>query len=129
MTTVQHALEQGKDVFVYPGDPSSDLFEGNHQLLREGGIYFTCADDILSDLNWLDNPNPVRHNSDCSIISAPLSPEQAAVLQALKPGKLYFEQLAQKTGLTPSILMATLTVLQLRGAVESLPGKQYQLKY
>ena len=62
MTSVRHALDQGKDVFVYPGDPSSDQFEGNHQLLREGATYFTSAEDILDDLHWLDNPPPVRQN-------------------------------------------------------------------
>ena len=66
MTSVRHALEQGKDVFVYPGDPDSEYFEGNRQLLREGGIFFTGAEDILEDLHWLDNPSAVRQNSDCS---------------------------------------------------------------
>lgn len=128
MTSVRHALDQGKDVFVYPGDPSSDLFEGNHQLLREGATYFTSAEDILEDLHWLDNPPPVRHNSDCSADTASFPPEQSAIIRALKPGTLSFEQLLDKTGLSPSSLMSALTVLQISGRVESLPGKQYQLK-
>ena len=128
MTSVRHALDQGKDVFVYPGDPSSDQFEGNHQLLREGAIYFTSADDILDDLHWLDNPPPVRQNSDCSADTASLPPEQSAIIRALKSGTLSFEQLLDQTGLTPSSLMSALTVLQISGRVESIPGKQYQLK-
>lgn len=129
MTTVNHALNQGKDVFVYPGDPVSEQFEGNHRLLREGGIYFTCAEDILRDLNWLDNHTAVRHNSDCSAETPAVSPDQALIIKALKPGKLSFEQLAEKTGMNPSVLMGTLTILQISGIVESLPGKQYQLKH
>lgn len=129
MTSVQHALDQGKDVFVYPGDPASERFEGNHLLLREGGIYFTCADDILSDLHWLDNPPAVRQNSDCCTEIKAGTPEQAAVIQALCPGCLSFEQLLDRTKLDPPALMGTLTILQISGAVESLPGKQYQLKH
>ena len=128
MTSVRHALDQGKDVFVYPGDPSSDQFEGNHQLLREGATYFTSAEDILDDLHWLDNPPPVRQNSDCSADTASLPPEQSAIIRALRPGTLSFEQLLDKTGLSPSALMSALTVLQISGRIESMPGKQYQVK-
>ena len=129
MTSVQHALDQGKDVFVYPGEPDSACFEGNHQLLREGGIYFTCAGDILSDLDWLDNQSAVRHNSDCSATVTADTPEQAEVIRALKPGKLGFEQLLELTGMDPPSLMSTLTILQISGRIEALPGKQYQLRY
>ena len=129
MTSVQHTLDQGKDVFVYPGDPASDSFEGNHQLLREGGIYFTSAEDILGDLHWLDNPSAVRQNSDCCTEIKADTPEQAAVIRALGPGCLGFEQLLEKTQLDPPALMSTLTILQITGTVESLPGKQYQLKH
>ena len=129
MTSVQHALDQGKDVFVYPGDPDSEYFEGNHRLLREGGIYFTGAEDILSDLHWLDNQSAVRQNSDCSVEEAVSSPEQAAVIGALKPGTLSFEQLLERTCLDPPELMSTLTILQISGLIESLPGKQYKIKH
>ena len=129
MTSVQHALDQGKDVFVYPGDPESEHFEGNHQLLREGGIYFTSADDILSDLHWLDNPRTVRQNIGCCTDFKAETPEQSAVIHALNPGSLSFEQLIVTTHLDPSALMSTLTILQISGIVESLPGKQYKLKH
>ena len=129
MTSVNHALEQGKDVYVYPGDPSSDSFEGNHQLLREGGLYFTSANDILEDLHWLDNPSAVRQNSECVQGYKPSTPEEETLMKALKPGALSFEQLISCTGLNPSVLMSTLTILQIRGIIEALPGKQYQLKH
>ena len=129
MTTVQHALDQGKEVFVYPGDPDSEKFEGNHQLLREGGHYFTDAADILEDLNWLDNQSAVRQNSDCSSGNEEnLAPAEKAVADALKRGVLGFEQLLSLTGLCSPELLGTLTVLQIRGLVEAVPGKRYQLK-
>ena len=128
MTSVQHALDQGKDVFVYPGDPGSEQFEGNHRLLREGGIYFTSATDILEDLGWLDNPPSVGQNSDCAVKTESASPAEAAVLNALKPGKLSFEQLLDATGMLPGEMMSTLTILQISGRIEALPGKQYQMK-
>ena len=129
MTSVRHTLEQGKDVFVYPGDPSSDRFEGNHQLLREGGIYFTCAEDILEDLHWLDNHTTVGQNIVCCTDMPAVSAEQASVIRALELGRLSFEQLLGKTGISPAEMMSILTVLQISGMIEALPGKQYQLKH
>ena len=52
MLTVHHALDQGKDVFAYPGIPDAPMSEGAHQLLREGAVYFTSAKDILEDMDW-----------------------------------------------------------------------------
>ena len=129
MTTVHHALDQGKDVFVYPGDPDSEKFEGNHQLLREGGIYFTCAEDILEDLHWLDNPFTVRQNIGCSTERKAISPEGTAVLKVLECDILSFEQLLANTKMPPSVLMSTLTILQINGFIEALPGKKYQIKH
>ena len=129
MTSVRHTLDQGKDVFVYPGDPASEYFEGNHQLLREGGIYFTNADDILEDLGWLDNTSAVRQNIDCPTSHGMLSIQEKLVTEALEPGPLSLEDLLTLTSLEPSALLSTMTILQIRGMIEVLPGKKYQLKH
>ena len=128
MTSVQHALDQGKDVFVYPGDPSSDKYEGNRQLLREGGIYFTSAEDILEDLGWLDNPTAVMQNSECSQGGKHVSKEENCVIEALRSGPLGLEQLLSATAMEPPKLLSTLTILQIQGRIEAMPGKRYILK-
>ena len=129
MTSVQHALDQGKDVFVYPGDPESECFSGNHQLLREGGIYFTSAEDILEDIGWLDNPMSVGQNSHCPAKAALHSGPEAQIAEALKAGSVSFEELLKLTGNDPATLMSTLTIMQINGTVEALPGKQYRLRH
>ena len=128
MTSVQHALDQGKDVFVYPGDPVSEKYEGNHQLLREGGIYFTSAEDILEDLHLLDKKSALGQNTQCAGDGKNLSPEEILVLSALEPGALGFEELLVHTGLDASGLMSVITLLQIKGHIEALPGKVYQIK-
>ncbi len=129
MTSVSHALDQGKDVFVYPGDPSSPHYEGNHQLLREGGIYFTSALDILEDMKWLDNPGNQVQNIDCAASAEKNSPVENTVYTALKKGPLSFDQLTAWTGISPAELMSTLTIMQIRGDIESLPGKIFQIRH
>lgn len=128
LTTVQHALNQGKDVFVYPGDPASEQFSGNRLLLREGARYFTTAGDILEDMNWLDNQAEVRQNSEGAAPESSLTPTEKRILNVLKPGILSFEQICAETGIAPREMMSALTMLQIHGLVEALPGKNYQKK-
>ncbi len=127
MTTIGHALRQGKEVYVYPGDPVSPLSEGNRLLLREGAHYFTCAGDILEDMHWLDKFPIIMQNSECSAKDRPDDPSQKAVLNALGKGELGFDELLQYTGMTPSSLMSTLTVMQIKKMIHPLPGKRYQI--
>ena len=127
MTSVEHALNQGKDVFVYPGDPASEKYEGNHQLLREGGIYFTNAEDILQDLGWLDNPPSVRQNIDCLTADGSFSPEETRIVNILRPGSMSFEEILNRSGLEPSVPMSTLTILQIKGFVLQEQGKRFTL--
>ena len=65
----------------------------------------------------------------CAVGFGISTPEQAAVIRALKPGTLGFEQLLERTSLDPPVLMSTLTILQISGLIESLPGKQYKIKH
>ncbi len=129
LRTVDHALRQGRDVFVYPGDPTSPHFEGNHQLLREGGRYFTTAQDILEDMNWLDKEPPDVQNSVCTGSSADASSPEEKIRRMLLPGELSFDQLAAATALPPAELLSLLTIMHIHGKIEMLPGKKYQLKH
>lgn len=128
MTTVQHALEQGRDIFVYPGEPDNIKSEGNHQLLREGAIYFTTARDILEDMHWLDKKKEVRQNSDCISQEEKLSDTERAILGLLQKGSMSLDQLCDRLNMAAGPMMAQLTMMQISGMIESLPGKQYGIK-
>ncbi|MDD6051727.1 MAG: DNA-processing protein DprA [Clostridiales bacterium] len=123
MLTVQHALDQGKEVFAYPGIPGTEWAEGAHQLLREGANYFTSAQDILEDLGWEDDlPRPTTQQ----VRQLPeMSSDQRAVFALLSGGEMSFDQLAAQTGLAAPTLTIALTMLQMTGLVKALPGKCY----
>lgn len=52
MSTVNHALDQGREVFAWPNHVDSPASEGAHQLLRDGARYFTSAEEIMEDMKW-----------------------------------------------------------------------------
>ncbi len=122
ITTVHHALDQGREVFAYPGVPNTEYAEGAHQLLREGARYFTTAADILEDLDWLEDRLPTAQEKTAL---PPLSPAQQAILSLLRGGSRSLDELAAESQLTASDLSGSLTMLQLMGLVKALPGKQY----
>lgn len=47
MITVEHALEQGKDVYAVPGNITSDNSYGTNELIKEGAIPFTNINDFI----------------------------------------------------------------------------------
>lgn len=77
MTTVQHALDQGREVYAYPGKPGTEWAEGAHQLLREGANYFTSAADILEDMGW--KPLSVSEHRAAPAKAAPRKPAKPPV--------------------------------------------------
>lgn len=123
MLTVQHALDQGKDVFAYPGVPGSEWAEGAHQLLREGAIYFTSAQDVLEDLGWAgDTPIPVAQTLK---ELPPMTDEQRKLYTLLGRGEMSFDELAAESGLPIPNISVSLTMLQMMGLIRAMPGKSY----
>lgn len=126
MTTVQHALNQGREVYAYPGQIGSEWAKGAHQLLREGANYFAGASDILEDLGWDRQAPPAPKPSPAENRPGPtLSPDQRRVYQQLAMGEKSYEQLAEATDMDPAALSGALTMLQILGLIRPMPGKTY----
>ena len=122
MTTVRHALDQGREVFAYPGEAGTPWAEGAHMLLREGANYFTSAQDILEDMGWQREKPPETLGKALP----PMTPEQKKIYELLLLGEMSFDQLAASAEMDSPSLSVVLTMLQIMGLIESLPGKVYK---
>ncbi|MBC3796511.1 DNA-processing protein DprA [Acetobacterium tundrae] len=60
LITVNHALEQGKNVYVIPGDISASQWAGGNQLLKEGAKLVTDPKDILEDYVIVNNHSELK---------------------------------------------------------------------
>ena len=49
LITAEHALEQGRDIFVIPGDLSSERYVGSNGLIRDGAKVTTSPLDVLEE--------------------------------------------------------------------------------
>ena len=61
LITANHALEQGRDVFVVPGNIDQPGFVGSHRLLRDGATLVSSGWDILSEYEAL-YPHRIRRD-------------------------------------------------------------------
>ena len=65
LITANFALEQGRDVFVVPGNIDQPGFVGNHRLLRDGATLVSSGWDILSEYEAI-YPDKVRRDQSAS---------------------------------------------------------------
>ena len=69
MLTVNHALEQDRDVFAVPGPIDAQMSEGTNRLIQQGAKLVTCGRDILEEY-WDRFPQKLAS-------AAPLPPQVA----------------------------------------------------
>lgn len=121
MITVGCALEQGKDVFAFPGPVGQEGSEGPLQILREGAILFRDAGDVLADMGWEAHPSAGKTLRE----TPELDEDQQRVLSLLTVEELSFDQLTFQTGLEPARLNTALTLLELMGLIAQRSGRIY----
>lgn len=85
LITANHALEQGRDVFVVPGNIDQPGFVGSHRLLRDGATLVSSGWDILSEYQAF-YPDKIHR-------------EEAPSRQRVYPDEL--EKAAKEAGKTP----------------------------
>lgn len=107
--TANAAAELGRPVFVVPAAIDHLSFKGSHALIRDGATLTDHPDQILEALSI----QPRLFQEQAS------NPEGEAklILDALTVDVTRIEVIAEKTGLTPDVLLAELTFLEMDGKV------------
>lgn len=113
--TARFALEQGLPVLAVPGNITSYLSAGTNNLIKFGAIPVTSIEDILSALNI-----QIKANVEDSVIAS--SPEEAAILEALKEGSTETADILARSRLDSIIFNQTMTMLEIHGKVKAVAG-------
>lgn len=121
LNTAAHALEQGKEVFVVPGNITSPLSAGCNALLRQGATPATCADDILAVIA----PELLNSNAHMALGATPL---EAKIIDIIRAGLRDGDAIKAQLGITQSEFNTTLTMMELSGTIRSLGGNQWGLR-
>ncbi|HEX4943799.1 MAG TPA: DNA-processing protein DprA [Usitatibacteraceae bacterium] len=120
LTTARLALDQGRDAFAIPGSIHSPLSKGCHWLIKQGAKLVESADDVLAELDGRPQAPTGLEGPDVGRI------EQEPLLEALGYSPASLDALALRTGSPAPELAADLTLLELEGRVERLPGGLYR---
>ncbi len=123
LITAEHALEQGREVFVVPGNITSSKHEGSHDLIKQGAKLVQSVDDILEELEpHLGNKHEIRREPEIPI---PLSPDEAAVVMQVTNEPIHIDALSLRCNIPTGKLLSMLLGLELKGVIRSLEGKRY----
>ena len=121
MTTARHAIEQGRELFVVPGNITSPNSEGTNQLIDEIPDTFTISPDrILMRLKIKK-----KNENKTQIEGVQVDLIQSNILSVLSGGELSFDDLAEKTKLPSSQLLSELIKMEMFGLIKKGEGNIY----
>ena len=155
LITARYALEQGRDVFVVPGNIDSAACEGSNALLMEGGQPVMSGWDLLQnyeaqfpqavrkkEVPVMAEKEPETDRCDKKDIDNPakppysgmmgrhesLSDEEAALLSCLGTEPVLMDEVIARTQIPAAKVLSMMTMLSLRGLVVMHPGRRVSAK-
>ena len=120
LNTAAHALNQGKDVFVVPGNITSPMSAGCNELIKQGAHLVTKVEDILEHIA----PDTLTKQGKLALAYTPI---EAAILEQLNAGIRDGDEIQRLTGHSAVDISTSLTMLEINGAVRALGANQWTL--
>lgn len=121
LNTARHALEQGKEVFVVPGNITSPQSAGCNHLIRQGAMPVTKVEDILEVIA----PNALESQTVLALGENPL---QTHIIELLRSGIRDGDALQALVDIPASDFSTELTMMEINGAIRSLGANQWTLR-
>ena len=115
MHTASFALEQGKTVMAVPGNINSPTSEGCNNLIKNGAVPLTSAEDIFQALN-LSNPKSRQR-----VFKG--SQNEQLIYELISKGVADLDSLASRSRLDGPTLNSSLTMLEINGYVRAEAGQ------
>ncbi len=157
LITANLANEQGRDVFVVPGNPTYEHYKGSNKLLQDGARALLDSNDVFFEYI---NAFPHKINPEKAFAIKPKITEEKTVTPPVnklveqidkkieqktkkiidnnlsKNAKMVYNQLDKpiftmdeiNCSLTANEMLAAITELEIMGYIEALPGGRYGLK-
>ncbi len=141
LITVNHALEQNREVFAVMGNINSRYSTGTNKMIKDGAIPVTSYIDVIDafpnyELSYDDNnviefesrnndeinKPPVTHKT-----SLDLSETVELIYKTIGNEPIHIDQIVVKTNLPVSKVLQSLTELELLGLISCHQGRLYKL--
>ena len=129
--TAKLALEQGKELFAVPGNISSPNSVGTNRLIKNGAYIVTCVNDVLEQFEGFELINsPEPEYEENTLKKEPQNPDdeimpEQIILDAIRVNALTVDEISAKTGLELPQINSVMTLLEISGLADALPGHKY----
>ena len=139
LITARLANEQGRDVFVIPGNPMLENYKGSNALLRDGAIPLLDANDIfnlyiskfpdkINVTKAFDEKKANKNGKISKKLNISLSKNAEIVYNYLNKQKFTVDDLLG-LDMTDDDILSALTDLEIEGLIKALPGGVYEVIY
>ena len=124
LITARFAAEQGREVFVVPGNVTAVQSRGANRLIRDGARAFFEKEEILDFLQTWQAYEPQKMNKPLQ--EAFSTPEDKAILAQITNEPLHIDEIVRKSGLPLSKVSSSIVLLELKGLVIETAPQTYQ---
>ncbi|MGD9817852.1 MAG: DNA-processing protein DprA [Desulfomonilaceae bacterium] len=127
LITVNHALDQGRDVFAVPGNVLHERSRGTHYLIKQGAALTENAQDVLTSVFPTKNASAVDASKPLKskISGIELSDLAQHVSECVDEDPITVDTICQLSGLEVRKVLAALMELELLGLIRQSPGKVF----
>jgi DNA processing protein len=120
LITAQFAADQFRELFAVPGNISSEKSMGTNKLIRKNmAIIALSPEDVLEELGLIAVTPIIKE------IVAFTNETEKKIYNALSFEPIQMDLLAEQLQLSPQDIMVNLLMLEFRGVVRQLAGKQF----
>ncbi len=130
LITASQTLDYNRELFALPGRLDYGTTVGTNQLIKTGAAKLTVSlQDILEEFQHAGSAIAENYEQlsfeTLAKVEPDLSDEERLILSALDVGGVDLERVCNTTKLPPEKISSGLTMLQLKGVVEQLPGNRF----
>jgi len=127
LVTADIANSYNRDVFAFPGRANDTFSKGCNKIIKlNEAVLVESVTDIEKAMNWDVKTSTSRVVQTSLFIE--LSEEEQKMVDLLKGGDRFVDEITIETQLSMSKVSALLLGLEFKGLVTSLPGKMYRLR-
>lgn len=118
LITAKHASDQGRTVYAVPGNINSQTSIGCNLLIRDGAVPLIIIDDMIRDIGAMPGATYTVQNN--------LDPDEKKIFDIVRDmSGATMEEIISGTGFSPGLANSLVTVMEIKGAVESYAGRIY----
>ncbi len=119
--TVQHALEQNREVFCVPGSIFSPNSRFTNRMIKEGAKLVSSYTDVLEELNL----NVVARQSEMPLDFAPEDEAETDLLRHVHEEPVHIDDIRRSASLPITAVSSMLSILEIKGKVKQVGCMHY----